>query len=221
MEEKQKAAAKKLGLSDSAAGIALSKDSIWVSLGGWLGIAEAFIPGTAFAISYTVSANLLQSIVISGVLSLGFIGRQIIARRPLSQAIAGVAGLALTAYLALRPGGNQADYFLPGLWTNFAYALALAVSVITRWPLIGILVGFIRGEGFGWRKSSAQLKRFSAVTLLWVLMFSTRLIVEVPLYLTGNLAALAVTKLVLGLPWYALFIWFSWLALKSAFARNA
>ncbi|MFM6979858.1 MAG: DUF3159 domain-containing protein [Micrococcales bacterium] len=219
-DKKQIAAAKKLGLQVEGSEISLSKDSIWFSLGGWLGIAESLVPGTSFAVTYAITKDLLLGIVISGMLSLAFIARQIIAKRPLAQAISGVVGLALTAYLALRPGGNEADYFLPGLITNLSYAVALAISVLIRWPLIGLLVGIVRGDGFEWRKNSAQLKRYSQVTLLWVLMFSTRLLVEVPLYLSKSLEALAVAKLILGLPWYALFIWFSWLSLKSVFANK-
>lgn len=218
--QQRAAAAKRLGLSADETGIGFSKDSIWSSIGGWIGVAEALLPGTAFAISYAIQKDLLLSIVISAALSLGFIARQIIARKPLTQALAGVFGLALTAWLALRPGGNEADYFLPGLWTNFAYLCALALSVLVRWPLIGLLVGFIRGDGFSWRKNPKLMRRFTNVTLLWVIMFGTRLVIQVPLYLSGSLAALAVAKLILGLPWYALFIWFSWLSLKSVIGNK-
>jgi hypothetical protein len=219
-QDKRVAAARKLGLAADESGVSFSKESIWVSIGGWVGVAEALLPGTAFAITYAIFQNIVLAICISAFLSLGFIARQIILRKPLTQALAGVFGLALTAWLALRPGGNESDYFLPGLWTNLGYLVALSVSVLVRWPLIGILVGFIRGEGFDWRRNPALLRKFSGVTLLWVIMFGTRLLVQLPLYLSENLAALAVAKLILGLPWYALFIWFSWLSLKSVIANK-
>lgn len=220
-DKNRQAASKRLGLKvDETGNVEFSKQSIMQSVGGWVGIAEAVLPGTAFAISYTLNQNMLQAIVIAAAISLGFIARQIVLRKPLTQAIAGIAGLALTAWLALRPGGNDADYFVPGLITNTVYASALILSVLIRWPLIGLLVGAIRGDLTSWRKDSAQLKRFSAVTLLWVVMFGTRLLVQVPLYLAGNLAALQIAKLILGLPWYALFIWLSWLSLKSAFSAK-
>lgn len=214
-EDAARSAAKvRLGISEDGT---LTKTSVLQSLGGWLGIAESLIPGTAFAVLFAITQNIFSAVVVSGVLSVGFIARQILAKRPLTQAMAGVAGLALTAYLALRPGGNSSDYFLPGLLTNAGYGLAMLLSIIFRWPLLGVLVSFVRGAGTAWRKDSTLMRRFSSATFLWVIMFGTRLLIETPLYLANNLAALSVTKLILGIPWYALFIWFSWLSLKNAF----
>ena len=44
-------------------------------------------------------------------------------------------------------------------------------------------------------------------------MFALRLVVEVPLYLAGEsaLSALGVARLVLGVPLYAVCLWFAWL----------
>jgi hypothetical protein len=49
-------------------------------------------------------------------------------------------------------------------------------------------------------------------------MFALRLVVEVPLYLASNAAALAVAKLILGLPLYAIVLIATWLIIRSVFA---
>ena len=48
-------------------------------------------------------------------------------------------------------------------------------------------------------------------------MFALRLGVEVPLYLANNAAGLAVAKLVLGIPLYAVVLIITWLLIRSVF----
>lgn len=49
------------------------------------------------------------------------------------------------------------------------------------------------------------LKRaYMIVTGLWVGLFLLRLVVQVPLYLTNHVAALGVTRLLMGIPFWAL-----------------
>ena len=75
--------------------------------------------------------------------------------------------------------------------------------MLIRWPLFGVLYGVITQTGTAWRKDPAMLKGFSRATLVFVGLFAIRLIVQVPLYLTGSLNALGIAKVGLGLPFYA------------------
>jgi hypothetical protein len=91
----------------------------------------------------------------------------------------------------------------------------LLLSVIVRFPLIGLLMGFLTNQGLSWRKDRRKVRFFDLVTLLWVGLFATRLIVEVPLYLAGDVVTLGFVKIVLGLPFYLTMIWVSWLLLRG------
>jgi hypothetical protein len=125
-----------------------------------------------------------------------------------------LVGVGLAIYLTLRPGGQAADYYLKDFWINGAYGAALLLSVLVRFPLIGVIVGFLTNQGLQWRKVPKKLRYFDLVTLLWVGLFATRLAVELPLYLAGEVVILGFVKIVLGLPFYLTMIWVSWLLLR-------
>jgi len=211
--------ASKLGIQRHEDGsLRLDGQSLLASLGGVWGIAEASVPGAVYAISYIVSQNVLLSVVLATGLSLLFIIGQIIRRRPLLQAISGLFGIGLAAYLTLRNGVDAAharDYYLQGFLTNIVYLAVLGLSILIRWPLVGVLIGMLSSGG-SWRKDAHLRRKYSLITLIWVALFGTRLIVEVPLYLANQVVALGITKLVMGIPLYALCAWFTWLAVRQS-----
>jgi hypothetical protein len=209
------AAAARLGLHDQDGKLNFTKSSLLSSVGGPLGIAEAIIPSTVFVIMIAVTKNTVASVLTAAGLSAIFLTRQIIAKKPLTQAIAGAVGIAISAFLPLREGGQAADYFIQGFITNAAYLAVLSVSVLLRWPIIGVLAGLLLGEGTAWRKDKAQLRRFTVATLVWIGLFSGRLIVQVPLYFAQQTELLGLFRIAMGTPLYALCIWFTWLLIRG------
>lgn len=219
MAEKQ-ASTNKLGIKRHEDGsLLLDGQSLLASLGGVWGIAEACIPGVVYAISYTVTQNVLLSVVLATALSLVFIVGQILRKRPLAQAISGLFGIGLATYLTLRNGVDAAqprDYYLQGFLTNIIYFAVLGLSILIRWPILGVLIGMLSSGG-SWRKDVHLRRKYSLITLIWVALFGFRLLVEVPLYLANQVVALGITKLVMGIPLYALCAWFTWLAVRQSF----
>jgi hypothetical protein len=190
-------------------------------MGGAQGIAESIIPGIIFVIVFALSQMVYLSIGISAAISILFILLRIMTRKPLAQAIGGLVGIGIASFLAFRDGGSGRDYFLTGFATNLTYLVPLAISVLIRWPLIGVVAGFLLGEKTAWRKNKYEMRVFTAATLLWVGIFSARLLVQWPLYLADNLNALATARLVMGLPLYAVGLWVTWLMLRGVIQRRA
>lgn len=210
------AAAKKLGLTRNEAGqLQLDRTSILSAIGGWLGIIESAAPGLAFALTFTFTQDKAVSVIIASAVAIVFLAAQIVRKRPLTQALAGAAGIAISYYL-VQKSGNAADYFIPGFLTNLGYGGVLALSVLIRWPIIGLLAGLLRGEGLSWRKSKPLRRRYTAATLVWVALFSARLLVQVPLYLSNNVTALGIVKTFMGVPLYAFSIWLTWLIIRKS-----
>jgi hypothetical protein len=58
-------------------------------------------------------------------------------------------------------------------------------------------------------------------TVLWVGLFGLRLLVQVPLYLSASIGGLAATKLVMGLPLYAAWLWVTWLLYRAVYGSRA
>lgn len=189
-------------------------------MGGWQGIAESVLPGFVFVLIFATTKDAPLGIIWATVFAVGFIIVRVVRRKPLVQALSGLAGIALAAWLALRDGGSSRDYFVTGFVTNLAYLVPLALSVLIRWPLVGVLMGFVLREGTTWRKNKFEVRVFTAATLLWVGLFAGRLLVQYPLYLANNLTALGIARLVMGLPLYAAVLWLNWLLVRGVLKRR-
>ncbi|WP_461174646.1 DUF3159 domain-containing protein [Arthrobacter sp. Z1-9] len=187
------------------------------SAGGAQGIAESILPGLLFLVTYTISQDLTLSLVAALAIAGVFTVVRLVQRRPLTQALAGIVGVGISAWLA-NTTGKAEDFYLPGFFTNAAYIVAMVISILVKWPVAGLLFGFIRNEGLDWRKDPARLKAYRLGTWIIVAVLVLRLVVQVPLYLLGpdGFAALATTRLIMGMPLYILGIWIAWLVTKPA-----
>jgi len=184
-------------------------------LGGPQGIADSSIPGLAFVIAYTATGQKLElsaGIAVGIALLIALI--RLIRGERARYAASGFIGVALAAFIATRTGKAE-DFFLPGLLFNAGYALAYAISIAIRWPLMGVFIGPLIGEGMTWREDPARVRLFSKVSWLWVGTFLLRLAVQLPLYFSGALVALGVAKTAMGLPIFAIAIWLSYLMLRA------
>lgn len=219
--QQREALARKLGLRKVDGKHEFDHKSLLETMGGWQGIAESIVPGFAFVLAYSISKNAVAAVVTAVSSSVIFIVVRLIRRKQITGAISGLVGVGLAAFLAFRDGGQTKDYFVTGFVTNLSYLIPLALSALIRWPLIGVLIGFLIGEGTSWRKNKYEMRIFTAATLLWAGLFAARLIVQYPLYLTGNLEALGVLRLVMGLPLYAAVLWLNWLMVRGVFRRRS
>jgi hypothetical protein len=209
-------AMKRLGIAERDGVTTLDKDSLMASLGGWLGIIQSSLPATVFVLVFSIFKSTPAAAISSIALSVVFLLVQVIRKRPVTQALAGAVGILISGYLTLRDGGHPADYFVQGFFTNIGYGLALAISILIRWPLLGFLVGLTRGEALTWRRNRKILTRSDLATGIFVALFGARLIVQVPLYFANQIEALGVARVAMGVPLYALCIWLSWLLLRSS-----
>lgn len=191
------AAMRKTGIGHVAPGELPTARALLGAIGGVRGLTESIVPGLGFLVIYSLTRSLLPSVLIPLVLSVIFVAVRLIFRSAPSQAVAGVFGIAISAALALLTGKPQ-DNFLPGIIINLVSVTVLLVSLLVRWPLIGVIVGFLTNEGIGWRDNRAKRRVLVVATWLWVGLFSLRLTVEYPLYLAQQTEWLAGMKLLLG-----------------------
>lgn len=185
------------------------------SAGGVQGIAESVVPGLVFLVAFTITRDLTMSLAGALASAAVFTVARLVQRRPLTQALAGVVGVGISAWLA-NTTGKAEDFYLPGFFTNAAYILAMVISIAIKWPLAGLLFGFIRNEGLEWRKNPARVKAYRLGTWVIVAVLVLRLVVQVPLYFMGEdgLAALATTRLIMAAPLYILGVWIAWLVTR-------
>jgi hypothetical protein len=187
--------------------------------GGVQGIAESIVPGLLFLVAFTITRDLTLALIAALASAAAFTVVRLVQRRPLTQALAGVVGVGISAWLA-NTTGRAEDFYLPGFFTNAAYIVAMVISIAIKWPVAGLLFGFIRNEGLDWRKDPARLKAYRLGTWIIVGVLVLRLVVQVPLYLMGEdgLAALATTRLIMAAPLYILGVWIAWLITRPVLA---
>ncbi|WP_166350262.1 DUF3159 domain-containing protein [Phytoactinopolyspora limicola] len=146
---------------------------------------------------------------------------RLVRREPMQSVIAGFLGVGVAVFWASRTGRAE-DVFLPGLLINVGYGLAFLVSIVVRWPLVGILVGLATGMGTSWRRDPVLMKALMKASALWVGMFAFRLAVQAPLYFAGEeqLGWLASARLAMGAPLFLLVAYVSWLIIRPAFRAH-
>jgi Protein of unknown function (DUF3159) len=127
----------------------------------------------------------------------------------------GMLGVALAALVALYTG-RAVDFFLVQIVSNAASALAWAVSIVVRWPLLGLVVGTALGQRTRWRRDPDLLRGYQRASWVWVGQYLVRLAVFLPLYAADAVVVLGIARTVLTWPLVALCVALSWPVLRSA-----
>lgn len=189
------------------------------SVGGIRGIAEAIVPALVFLIAFIITTDVWTSALFAvGLAALASLMR-LLQRQPLTQALAGVLGVAVSAAVALLQDDAR-GYYVIGFYISAAYGAVFALSMAVKWPIMGLIYGWVRGEGIGWQKNLLRRRKYQIATALMVLVFGARLLVQLPMYWADDVVALGTARLVMGVPLYALVLWFGWLVSKPAKDRH-
>jgi hypothetical protein len=125
----------------------------------------------------------------------------------------GLLGVCVAALIALRTGRAE-DFFLLQLLSNAASALAWAVSIVLRRPLLGLVVGGVLGQRTRWRRDPELLRAYGRASWVWVLQYVIRVAVFLPLYAAGQVVALGVARLALTWPLIAACLAVSWWVIR-------
>jgi hypothetical protein len=170
------------------------------AIGGWRGMIDSGVPTAVFVIAYIATSQNLRTSVIAALAAGGVIVLwRLVRREKLGQIAAGFIGLAISAWWASR-NDNASDIYLPGMLTNLGYGSAFLISIILRWPLLGIAMGFLTGERTRWRRDPTLRRIYAAASWIWVALFFSRLIIQTPMYLAGWVELQGIVKIVMGYP---------------------
>jgi hypothetical protein len=172
--------------------------TIWEQMGGPMGMLDSGLPVVVFIVAnaigglgWGIGAALAAAVLIAVM--------RIARKRPVTQAVAGVFGVGIAAYIAYRTDSAK-GYFLLGIWSYLLYGGALLLSMLVRWPAIGVIWEGINGRGTAWRGDKKLVRRYDFATLVWVLVFACRYLVQNYLYDTDQVGWLAAVRLLMGYP---------------------
>jgi hypothetical protein len=190
-------------------------------LGGRSGAVDATVPVIAFVVLFTLADALAWAWPVAWASAAAVLAGLVVAvvrlaggKRPRA-VLFGLLGVALAATVALSTG-RAVDFFLVQIVSNAASALVWAVSIVVRWPLLGVVVGTVLGQRGRWRRDPDLLRGYQRASWVWVGQYVLRLAVFLPLYFADAVFALGIARTVLTWPLVAVCVGLSWPVLRSA-----
>lgn len=187
------------------------------AIGGWRGLVDSGLPATLFVVVYMVTDALPASLIAAVACGVVIAAWRLVRRESLQQVLAGFVGVAISALVA-RGTGRAEDFFLTGILINVVYGLAYLISILVRWPLMGLVVGYLRGDATGWREDPRQYSAYVTASWIWVVMFGIRLAVQLPMYFAGSVMFLGAAKLVMGWPLFLLAVYLTYRVIQPVLA---
>ncbi|MBI1351531.1 MAG: DUF3159 domain-containing protein [Actinomycetales bacterium] len=190
------------------------------AIGGWRGIIDSGVPTGVFVIAYIITSGTLMPSLVAAIVAGALIAVwRLIRRESLMQIAAGFVGLVFSAWFASRTQ-NASDVYLPGMLTNLGYGTAFLISILVRWPLIGVAMGFLTGDGTTWRQDPQLRRVYAAASWIWVGLFYSRLVIQTPMYLAGWVEVQGIVKIIMGYPLFLASAYFTYLVLRPVFERK-
>lgn len=188
--------------------------SLFAAVGGWRTVAEGVASRVVFLITYLLTGHVLTSalIAVGGVLVLAVV--RVCTDRKYWAAVVGLSMVGLSAALA-GSTGHAVDFYLPAVLIQAAQGTVFLVSMLVRWPVVGLVMGVARGERLGWRRDPVLRWRYQLCTATFVVKCGIATAVQVPLYLAGQVLPLGVAATLLGgAPAAGICLYLSWRILR-------
>ncbi|MCI2419851.1 DUF3159 domain-containing protein [Saccharopolyspora sp. K220] len=167
-------------------------------MGGVSGLAYSAVPIVVFVLVSSVT-SLMPAIWSAIGVAIAIAIFRLVRKEPLQPAISGVLGVAVCSFIAYR-SGDAKGFFLLGIWTSLIYGGVFLVSVLARWPLVGVAWSALNGLGFTWRKQRRALRGYDLATLAWTVVFAAKYVVQQWLYAADQTGWLAFARIVMGYP---------------------
>lgn len=167
-------------------------------MGGIRGLVFSSIPILAF-VPINAFWGLTAAIWSALGVAVAMLAWSLVRRENPQPAISGFIGVAICVFIAWRTGSAK-GYFLYGIITQAAYGGAFAISALARWPLVGVIWGFLDGRGMSWRRNREARKWYTVATWVWAGLFAIRAVLQYVLYLNDEVNWLGAARIGMGWP---------------------
>ncbi|MBK4138189.1 DUF3159 domain-containing protein [Corynebacterium macginleyi] len=167
-------------------------------MGGLPGLVSATVPIVVLIpinSLYGLTPALISALGVAVVIAMW----RIVRKQTIQPAISGLIGVAICAAIAWFTGDAK-GYFLYGIWMSLALFIAAALSILFRWPAVGVIWKGVNGGDMAWKKVKVARRAYSIATAGWSVIFLARFIVQRAIYDAGETTALGITRIVMGWP---------------------
>lgn len=159
---------------------------------------DALLPPLAF-----VGINMafgLEWAAFSALALAGMIGiRRIILKQSWYYALAGLIVVGLAAGLAWLTQ-NASNYFIPGLVSSAVFLIVILISLIIDRPFVAWISHITRKWPLDWFWRNDVKPAYREATWIWAFLFTLRFLLQIRLFIQGEVIALAWANALLGWP---------------------
>ncbi|WP_221329940.1 DUF3159 domain-containing protein [Actinoplanes sp. L3-i22] len=184
-------------------------ESLSELLNGRRAAIDASWPAVGYLVGWLVFHSIWAGSAGALICALGVVGWRLRRGDKPRAVLIGLLGVCVAALIALHTGKAE-DFFLLQILSNGASVLIWAISIVVRWPLLGLVVGAVLGQKTRWRRDPELLRAYSRASWVWVLQYVIRVAVFLPLYAAGWTATLAAARIALSWPLVAACLAVSW-----------
>jgi Protein of unknown function (DUF3159) len=167
-------------------------------MGGISGLIYSSLPVVVFvpvSTLYGLKAAIIAALSVATLILLWRIWR----RDTVQPAVSGFIGVGISVAIAYVVGESK-GYFLLGIWSSLLYAAVFAGSVLIRRPIVGYIWGWFKEHDASWRRVRKALWAYDIATLIWVVVFLSRFVVQRYLYDMDQTGWLGFTRIAMGWP---------------------
>jgi hypothetical protein len=167
-----------------------------------------FVPASQF---FGLSAAIYSALGVAAVILVW----RLVRRESAQPAISGFIGVGICAGIAYFMGESK-GYFLLGIWSSLVWATVFTLSVAIRRPIVGYVWGWVNDHDRDWRTVRRAVLAFDIATMVWVLVFASRFVVQHHLYDADQTGWLGVARISMGWPLTAVAALVTYLAIRAA-----
>ncbi|MFN8195116.1 MAG: DUF3159 domain-containing protein [Nocardioidaceae bacterium] len=194
---------------------AVVRHQLSAALGGRRGMFEAGAPTLLFTAVWLTTKELPLALSLSLAAAVVLFVIRVVQRSTVQFVANALFGIGIGwffVYLAGRGGGSEDDqalaFFLPGLIYSTGYSIVLAVSCLTRWPVVGFMLGSVTGDPTAWHRDRQVVALCTRLTWVLGLPGMIGVALQGPVWFAGwsggieaDTAVLALSTLRYGLGW--------------------
>jgi hypothetical protein len=183
-------------------------------MGGISGLIYSSLPVLIF-VPVSTAFGLMPAIIAAlGVAAVILVWR-LVRRESAQPAISGFIGVGISALIAYIVGASK-GYFLLGIWMSLIWAVVFGLSILIRRPAVGYIWGWVNSHDRDWRGVRKAVVAFDLATFVWVLVFTSRFVVQQHLYESDQTGWLGVARIAMGWPLTAVAALVTYLAIRAA-----